>query len=128
MHFPGVACDGADESSQRFGAGDVIDAVICFQRANAGTDDGDRLSRARGDRGAEGRRRPRPMVGARGPMGSPTTFANYAAIAPIFEQVFLLHLFCLFPAVAVDMHWEMASATTMVTSEALKLTNISGPR
>lgn len=51
------------------------------------------------------------QYGVGGQEGSPTSFSNYGAIAPIFEEVFLLHLFCLFPAVAVDMHWEMERAT-----------------
>jgi hypothetical protein len=35
MHSRGVACDGADERSQRFDASDVVDAVTCFYNANA---------------------------------------------------------------------------------------------
>jgi hypothetical protein len=52
-----------------------------------------------------------PKYGVPGLPGKPSSFANYAPIEPIFKQLLLLRLFCIFPLISIDMHWEMAEAT-----------------
>jgi hypothetical protein len=49
--------------------------------------------------------------GTPGRAGKPSSFPNYAPIEPIFSQLLLLRMFCIFPLISIDMHWAMADAT-----------------
>jgi hypothetical protein len=57
--------------------------------------------------------------GLTGEPGRPASFANYAAIAPIFEQPFVQQMLCLYPTVSLAMQWLMADATMQALNMTL---------